>query len=147
MNNEEKLVLHFDDDGDGTGKLTAEASSGGFSGIGEAWFDTRQLLNFAKALETYPLPSDNVPKLVGGCERNDSTGRWEEEHLAISVYPIDGVGSLGIHVRLSTQSWSGMRPEEQQFVKLEIITNYNALEVFSKQFVALIKGKIDQAVL
>ena len=35
MNNEEKLVLYFDADEDGTGKLFAEASSRGFSGVGE----------------------------------------------------------------------------------------------------------------
>ena len=147
MNKEEKLVLYFDADDDGTGKLFAEASSSGFSGVGEAWFDRIQLLEFANALATYPLPSDNLPKIAGGFWRNNLAGELDQEHLAISVYPIDGKGGLGVQVKLSTELWSEMRPEQQHIVKLEITTSYNALEKFSKEFVALINGRVERAVL
>jgi len=148
MKNEEKLTLYFDADDDGTGELFAEASANGFSGVGSAWFNRSEILEFANALAAYPIPKDKLPKIVGGFWRSDAKGELEQEHLAISVYPIGGVGNLGIQVRLATaENSSEMRPESLHLVKLEIETNYNALAMFSKQIIALINRRVEKAVL
>lgn len=147
MNNEQKLVLYFDDDNDGTGKLIAEASSNGFSGVGGAWFNNSDVLDFAKALSVYPLETSNLPKISGGFWKKDVKGELEQEHLAISVYPIDGKGNLGIRVKLATELWNEERPESQHVVKLEILTSYNALEKLSKEIVALLNKRVKKAVL
>ena len=147
MKNEEKLVLYFDADNDGTGELFVEASANGFSGVSSAWFNKSEILEFANALSNYPLVKDKLPKIAGGFRCSDVKGELEQEHLAILVYPIDGVGNLGIKVKLATAHHSELRPESQHSVKLEIETKYNALEKFSKQIIALINGQVEKAVL
>jgi hypothetical protein len=148
VKNEEKLVLYFDADDDGTGELFAEASANGFSGFGSAWFNRSDILEFANALAAYPIPKDKPLKIAGGYWRGDVKGELEHEHLAISVYPIDFIGNLGIQVRLATaENSSDMRPESLHFVKLEIQTKYNAIAMFSKQIIALINGRIQKAIL
>lgn len=147
MNSEQKLIFYFDDDGDGTGELFVEAYSKGFSGISSAWFNKTELLDFAKSLSIYPLSNKNPPKISGGFWKKDVKGELEHEHLAISVYPIDGKGNLGIQVRLATELWNEERPESQHLVRLEILTSYNALESFSKEIIALLNNNIEKAVL
>jgi hypothetical protein len=148
VKNREKLVFYFDADDDGTGELFAEASANGFSGVGSAWFNRSELLEFANALATYPIPKDKLPKIAGGFWRKDVSDELDQEHLAISVYPIDGVGNLGVQVRLATaENSSEMRPESLHVVKLEIQTKYNALATFSKQIIDLVNGRIEKAVL
>jgi len=49
------LRLRFHDEGDGTGKLVADAEANGFAGSGGAYFDKQELSDFAQALEAFPL--------------------------------------------------------------------------------------------
>lgn len=147
MNNEQKLIFYFENDDDGTGELFVEASSKGFSGIGSAWFNKTELLDFAKSISMYPLSNDNLPKISGGFWRKDVIDELEQEHLAISVYPTDGKGNLGIQIKLATEIWNEYRPESQHIVKLEILTSYNALELLSKEIVALLNNRIEKAIL
>jgi hypothetical protein len=49
------LRLRFHDDGDGTGKLLAQAEANGFAGTSGAYFDKQRLSDFARALEAFPL--------------------------------------------------------------------------------------------
>jgi hypothetical protein len=59
-----RLSLRFDDDGDGTGELLAQASSSGFSGEGGAWFSTSELQDFAEAIGMYPIQKEIHPTLL-----------------------------------------------------------------------------------
>ena len=148
MKNEEKLVLYFDADDDGTGELFVEASANGFSGVSSAWFNRSEILEFANALAAYPISKDKFPKIAGGYWHSDVKDELKQEHLTISVYPIDSLGNLGIQVRLATaENSSEMRPESLHVVKLEIQTKYNALAMFSNQIIALINGRVEKAVL
>ena len=147
MDNQQKIVIYFDSDEDGTGELFVEANSNNFAGNSSAWFNKTELLDFANALTVYPLAENNLPKLASGFWRSNVKGELKEEHLVISVYPIDGVGNLGVQVKLATQRWSEMCPESQHLVRLEITTNYNALETFSKELVVLINGRVENATL
>jgi hypothetical protein len=141
MESQGKILLHFDDDGDGTGKLLIQARSNGFSGEGGAWFSVGELQDFANAIAIFPLSKSDSPRLAGGFYKKDGSGELAEEHLTLTVYPIDSKGHLGIQVRIATELWNEARPESQHIVKLEIITSYEPLAQFSKGLKALIAGQ------
>jgi hypothetical protein len=141
-----RLSLRFDDDGDGTGKLLAQANSDGFSGEGGAWFLTRELQDFAEAVGMFPIPEGNPPYIAGGLKK-DGSRELEQEHLALKVYPIDRIGHLGVQVRIATELWNDARPESQHKVELEIVTSYEPPAKFSRDLKSLVEGRIKEAIL
>ena len=140
-------MLRFDDDGDGTGKLLAQATSGGFSGEGGAWFSIGELQDFAEAIGKFPLSEGNPPTIVGGFWKKGRSGELEQEHLALKIYPIDNRGHLGVQVRIATELWNDTRLESQHKVELEIVTSYEPLAKFSRNVKSLVEGRIKEAVL
>ena len=101
------LALHFESDDDGTGELFAEISANGFSGKGSAWFDQQSLIETIELFKQYPIPQENHPTIEGGFwEGSDSSLRLKQEHLFISLYPIDSRGKLGVSVRLTQDELS-----------------------------------------
>ena len=147
MESQGRLLLRFEDDGDGTGKLLAQAASEGFSGEGGAWFSISELQDFAEAIRMFPIPEGSRPCIAGGFLKKDGSGALEQEHLALKAYPIDRKGHLGIQVRIATELWNDARPESQHKVELEIITSYEPLLRFSRDLKALAEGRIKEAIL
>ncbi|MCD6392179.1 MAG: hypothetical protein J7M40_01590 [Planctomycetes bacterium] len=139
------LRLCFQDDGDGTGELTARVAAGGFAGEGGAYFSVAELEAFASSISVYPLPDQSRPVIAGGYWEDDGT--LKEAHLAISVYPIDMRGHLGVQVRIATALYEGARPEAQKVAKVEIETAYQSLAKFSRDLIALINGTNEEIVL
>ena len=140
-------MLRFEDDGDWTGKLLAQAAARGFSGEGGAWFGITELQDFAAAVGMFPIPEEHPPFIDAGFVKKDGSGELEQEHLAIKVYPIDHRGHLGVQVRIATELWRDDRPESQHKVELEILTSYELLGRFSRDLLALVEGRIEEAIL
>ena len=140
------LKLTFADDGDGTGKLSAEASVDGYSGKGSAYFSVDNIQHFAKAIGEYPLPERARCQITSGFRSKDGRG-LEQEHLGIDVYPIDRCGHIGIQIRTATELWKGMRPESQKTSRLEIFTTYEPLTRFRKDLLAVLNGTSREAIL
>ena len=147
MNNQGKLILRFDDDSDGTSELLAEANSNGFAGKGGAYFSVSHLEDFADEIAAFPLPEKDFPEIAGGFGKQDAPDELAQEHLAISVYPIDRNGHLGVQVRIATELWNDAREKSQHSVRLEILTTYEPIAKFSKELKALMRGRIKEAVL
>ena len=147
MESQGRLSLRFDNDGDGTGKLWAQASSGGFSGEGGAWFSTGELQDFAEDIGMFPIPKGNSPYIAGGFFKKDESGDLEQAQLALKVYPIDRAGHLGVLVRIAMEFWNDVRPESQNKVELEIITSYEPLAEFSRGLTSLVEGRIKEVIL
>lgn len=139
------LLLRFLDDDDGTGKLVARAEAHGFSGEGGAYFGKQQLEEFATELASFPLAGR--PSIAGGFFAKDGSGRLDQELLAIECYAVDAQGRLGIQVRIASEVWPSTRPDSRHSVALEMITSYEALRHFSRNFSALVHGVVDEAVL
>ncbi|GAC1445894.1 MAG: hypothetical protein NVSMB56_00450 [Pyrinomonadaceae bacterium] len=114
---------------------------------GSTWFGNAQLQAFIEELIIFPIPKRKSIQVVGGFYKKDGTGEIDQEHLAISVYPIDSRGHLGVQVRIATELWKDQRPESQQAVKLEIITSYEPLMQFSRKLKALMDGRIEEVIL
>jgi hypothetical protein len=138
------LRLRFQDDGDWTGKLTAQAEVGGFSGRGSAWFSVSQIEEFADKISAFPLPVDKKHVLAGG---SWGQGRLEQEHLAIEIYPVDGRGHIGTQVRVASELWGEARPQSQLAARIELITSYQPLLEFSRDLVGLVRGFVEEVIL
>lgn len=147
MDVQDKLLIRFLNEDDGTGKLHVRAYCNGFSGDGTAWFSTEELKEFASALAGFPISEEKPPAIRSGFYRKDSSGELEQEHLSMRVYRTDRTGHLGVQVRIATEVWPQTRPESQHFVQLEILTSYEPLAQFSGQLKALLDGTIKEAIL
>jgi hypothetical protein len=141
------LALHFRPDTDGTGKLSATVQFRGFSGQGGAWFNVSELERFATAIEVFPIPGGQRPSIAGGFWKNVASGELEQEHLAITVYPVGGRGQVGVQVRLSTELCEDVRQESQSAVRVELLTTYQSLGQFANALRSLVRGEVEAAVL
>jgi hypothetical protein len=142
------MVLRFNDDSDGTGKLMARVRFRGFAGEGGAYFDVDELKRFAASIEAFPLPVNPRPTVAGGVWKKDATGELEQELFALAVYPIGLRGQIGVQVRLATELWDGDRNESQSAaVRLELLTTYEALRRFSRELRSLVQGRGEEATL
>ncbi len=139
------LRLRFVDEGDGSGRLVAHAEANGFSGEGGAYFATRALETFAVSLGAFPLIGR--PSIAGGFWSKTSPGQLEQEHLALAFYAVNARGHIGVHVKLANELWPPARAQSQHVVSLEMITLYEPLGCFSRAFLELLKGKVEEAVL
>jgi hypothetical protein len=146
---ENYLRLRFFDDGDGTGKLVARAAADGFSGEGGAYFAVEELREFAEALQVFPLPpEDDRRSIAGGFGSDEDHTKVAQEHLGISVYLADPQrGYVGIQVRMATEMWPDTRPESKKQAVVEILATYEPLSRFSRDFVRVLRGSLQEAVI
>src|SRR5437764_6442451 len=120
------LKLAFAGDGCGTGKLFAEAETGGFAGRTSAYFDICRIEEFANAISEYPLPERLRCSLASGFGPG-APEPLDQEHLSIEVYPIDSRGHIGVQVRMATPLWDDMRRDSQRTATLELLTTYEPM--------------------
>jgi hypothetical protein len=139
------LKLRFDNDGDGTGKLSVEADADGYSGKASAYFDISEIEKFGASASRFPLSDSDCFSISGGF--GATRDKLEQEHIGIDIYPIDRRGHIGVQVRMATPTWQDTRPKSQSAVRLEIITTYEPLARFSKDLLALVAGTVSLATL
>jgi hypothetical protein len=96
----------------------------------------------------FPLPrNEKRLSIAGGFWDSARRDELSQEHLGIAVYPVDSRGHIGIQIRMATELLRGERPEFQKIVKLEILTSYEPLARFSRDMLALLHGKKDEALI
>jgi len=135
------LILKWQPDNDGTGKLIIEASSSGFAGRGSAWFDPLQLKKEAEKFAQYPIPEDDPPVIQGGYWSSATRGVMDQEHLFLSVRPLGPAGDIAFLVRLASPR-DEKETSSRFSVELQIATTYEQLRWFSKKLTGLINGEI-----
>lgn len=142
------LRIRYADDGGFSGELIAHAGSDCFSGIGRAYFNLEEIEKFAAAIVDYPLSNAARPAIAGGyLSATGRRGELKEEHLGITVYPINSRGDIGIQVRMATPTCEGDRPESREAASVELVTTYEPLSRFSRELIAVLHGNTDEAVL
>lgn len=141
------LSLKLDIDDDGTGELIARIQANGFSGRGAAWFNLREISDFASNLTQFPLPVSNRPTLRGGNWSKSRPSVIEQEHVGLEVYPIGSRGVIGVRARLATPHQNTDRPEDFFQVVAELKTSYAELARFAKALSALVSGHVNEALL
>ena len=119
------------------------------SGESGAYFNLEDLESLAQALREFPLPAeDRRRSIASGFWSKQEPNELEQEHLAISVYPVDTKrGYVGIQVRLATAVWPDMRPESNKQATVELLTTYEPLSKFSRDLVAVLRGSLKEALL
>ena len=142
-----QLKFTWESDDDGTGELFAEFQANGFSGIGSAWFDKINLVEESKKFEEYPITESSHPILEGGYWNEEKNAKLSQEHLHISVYPIDSRGNLGVRIRAATELLPEDRKESQHYVAVELKTTYEDIAKFAKNIRALVAGESNVATL
>ncbi len=141
------LRLRFDNDGDGTGELIAVANSGSFSGTGRAYFSVDEIERFANAIADVSI-SNEPHSIAGGFYRTvDRLGELDQEHLGITVYPIDSRGHIGVQVRRATPIHAGERIESRESATIALVTTHEPLVRFSRHLIAALRGNAEEAVL
>ncbi len=142
----DRLRLTLDRDTDGAGGLVVEASSGGFSGVGIAWFNLSQIAAFGEVLSnTYPLAIDGSYKLRGGIWTMETPSTISKLKLGLQFYPVGTLGVVGCRAHLTSDD----QPDgvATHSTVIELRTNYEQLRNFGIAVSALADGKIDEAVL
>ena len=138
------LQLRFEPDTDQTGELFVHAESEGFAGRASAWFGFRQLREFGEQLATrFPLRPDEVLTLQGGYWSSDPAQPILEQTLVgLKVYPVGVTGTIGIAVELMEGVYQGQRAISRAQVRLELLTDYQTLQVFGRGITSLVEGGI-----
>ncbi|MEV0154036.1 hypothetical protein AB0H57_09890 [Micromonospora sp. NPDC050686] len=133
------VSLEFVADDDGTGQLRVSARSNGYAGRGAAYFDALRLAEFAASLEAFPLPVGGLT-LAGGFVNPNNAGELEQELVGLRFYGVGGRGQVGVGVHLSGEEWPHIRPESVPAVRSELLTTYERLRMFSRDFFAVARG-------
>lgn len=142
----DRLRLTLDSDTDGSGRLVAEASSGGFSGVGMAWFNLSQISAFGELLaNSYPLAIDGSYKLQGGIWTLENPSTLSKLKLSLQFYPVGALGVVGCRAHLTSDD----QPDgvATHSAVIELRTHYEQLRNFGIAVSALAEGKVDEAVL
>jgi len=142
------LQLRLEPDDDGTCELFAEVRQGQFSGAASAWFGLAEIQAFGQTLQDqFPLQPGNPITLEGGFWARSGPTKIEEVHLGIKVYPIGGLGLVGVKVMLATQVHGGVRSESQCSVTVELQSNCEPLRSFGQGIVAIAQRNSELATL
>ncbi len=139
MEHADGVLLTYDGDGDGTGRLTVCASFDGFAGVGAAYFGDDQLLRFAERLVAFPLPEDGCVEVAGGFWSR-TADVLEEVHVGIRVLPVGRLGQVSIRTHLATPKES----DAVQEATVDVLTSYEALRRLSSDLSALVRGEVEE---
>jgi hypothetical protein len=135
-----------DSDGDGTGELFVELSASPFAGASAAWFNAKDLMDFAaKLLATYPLSETEATKLEGGIW-SESGKDIEQLLVGLSFYAVGPRGNVGCRVILATPS-SPRWPEKRSRVEAELLTNYESVRSFAQGILSIVQDNGAEALL
>ena len=119
-----ELLLQYerDDERNLSGSLAVLVQADGFGGRCEVYVDEPWLVDFARRLRTYPLPTEGIgDELMIG----DMAG------FQIHVVPADSLGSLRVRVRIYELVMT-----LAQLAHVTLMTDYGTLERFSRELVA-----------
>lgn len=142
------LRLTLRPDTDGTAELFVEAASAGFAGRASAWFNVREIAEFAQALNAFPLPADDPPRLQGGfSEATRGKPTVVQEHVFLEIRRAGKRGTLAVEVRLATPHWNGDPPSARRRAAFTFLTDYRALQGFASAVGSLAAGTTDEALM
>jgi hypothetical protein len=131
---------------DGTGELFVHVQACGFAGQSSAWFDLSLLEEQVRRFLEYPLRADNPPSITGGYWDKDAKN-IEQEHVHLSVKPEGLTGDLMLLARLAVSLGDYDDRKIRYSVSVELRINYERLGAFARDFIRLIHGEIEEALL
>jgi len=121
-------------------ELQVSSNNGRYSGMTEV-YDTREsLLEFASSLKEYPSKPDIIKYETG--QQDSSFG-----YFGMKCYPIGELGIIGVQITLENKAATAYRLEEKDKLTMELIVEPNAIDVFQREWLELIKKEDREAEL
>jgi len=126
---------------DYTAGLFVKINANGFSGFGEGWFNTSEIIGFCRELESLDSNSDGKCELVAGQSKSD--GSEYIELIGIRCYVIAN-GLLGMHVSLTDYPYTDCRQHEISKVSSELKLNTQSAIEFAKNLHSLCLNEVKE---
>ncbi len=120
-------------------ELKVTASNGRYFGTTEVYDTTESLFSFAQTLIGFP--NDNK-KLFHYAGFKDGYA-----YFSMSFYCIDNAGHIGVEISLEDNVATEFRHKEKDKLKLEIIVEPNAIDIFQKELSQLATSQTGTAIL
>ena len=128
-----KIEIEFDSDS--TCCLKGSSIIDGYSGFGEAWFNSEGILSFARAM----LNFNDVLELTGG--NYGEGGKLVDKQFGLRISELSTNHKYSMHIILADQPETYCRPEEIRRFCGELKFTKQALLQFSKDLLDLIYEK------
>lgn len=125
-----KIEIEFDSDS--TICLKGYSIIDGFSGFGEAWFNSEGILSFARSI----LDFDDVLELSGG--NYGEGGILVDKQFGLTISELSPNHKYGMYITLADQPGTYCRPEEVRRFSGELKFTKKALLQFSKDLLDLL---------
>ncbi len=132
---QKQIKIEVDFDSDSTCCLKGSSIIDGYSGFGEAWFNSEDILLFAMAI----LDFNDSLELAGG--NYGSGGELVDKQFGLKISELSSNYKYSMHIILADQPETYCRPEEIRRFCGELKFTKQALLQFSKDLLDLIYEK------
>lgn len=130
------LRLSYSREDDWHGQLVASADAFGFRGEGAAWFTRDQLLEFARAVATFPIEDKAPPSLAGGVYGPGE--QLQEALLRLRIAPKSATGLFEVEVELVGEPYLSTGVVKQH-CHLRLLVDRPSIDRFQTGFVAMVR--------
>lgn len=120
-------------------ELKVSANNGRYSGITEVYEVSDSLLEFVHKLNGFPFEIDKVSHF---CGEKDSYAYFEME-----FYKIGLTGKCGLLITMEENVATEFRKEEKDKLKMELIVEPNAIDIFCRELKVLAEKESGKAEL
>jgi hypothetical protein len=124
-----RLNYSQDDAPNQTGSLDVSVQVEGFAGSRRVYVSELQLTGFAERLAAYPIPNAGIV--------------LQAPELAIAVAPLNSRGHLKVTIAFPRLDWGELR----QQAKLQLATDYAAIDTFRRALISAAKNGSGEALL
>lgn len=138
------VSINLEDD-DGTAGLTGRLDAEGFKGIGEGWFNLREIIEFCDGFETLANSVEGEAELIAGQSKLD--GSEYLERFGLRCYVVAKTGILGVHVTLADYPYTDCRSQEISKVSGEIKVEIQSALNFIHGLRSLCAGNVSEVIL
>ena len=143
----DELRVSYEPDDEWMGKLNVRIASGAYAGEGSAWINPDEIRAFARALDRFPIPSDQPASLEAGHGGSVDGRRPARTLVRVTVRPHGARGHLVVRAELETETWTEEDSDLQQSVVACFMTEYGLVERFARSLEKLAVGGAPEAVL
>lgn len=130
------LRLTYSPEDDWHGELRASSAAFGFMGEGSAWFTRDRLLDFARGLDAFPLPSKEPVSLSDDIVGQD--GHRQEAHLRLDIALASPVGLFLVEVGLVAEPYLGTGYHRQK-CHIRFLADQASMDRFRTAFVRMVE--------
>jgi hypothetical protein len=142
-----ELRISYAPDDEWMGETTVRVVSEGFAGTTAAWIGVRDIRDFAKSLDRYPMPPEQPSVFEAGLGGTLDGRKPPQTLVRVTVKPQGVRGDLLVRAELATEVWENEDADCRQMVVARFMTEYALVERFARSLEGVASGRIEEAVL